>query len=142
MAFLFVQRLIIAITYIVSHRGIEQFLKLMARRPRHRDQLGVPGFEERLALTVRGFALFGADDIGCDALTGDGFDIGKGRRVEQRDQAMKGVGLALVGRGREQEQVGRGFGQALAQPVAGDLIGAATQPMGFINNDQIPAGGD
>ena len=54
----------------------------------------------------------------------------------------KPVGLALVRGGREQQQVRGGFGQGLAQPVAGDLFGAAAQPVGLVADDQIPAGVD
>jgi hypothetical protein len=50
--------------------------------------------------------------------------------------------LALVRRGGQQQQVGRGFSQSLAQAIPGDLIGAAAQPMCLVDDDQIPAGRD
>lgn len=46
---------------------------------------------------------------------------------------MEGIAFALVGGGGKQQQVGGGFGQTLAQLVAGDLIGTAAESMGLIN---------
>ena len=35
-----------------------------------------------------------------------------------------------------------GFGESLAQAIAGDLFGAAAEPVGFVADDQIPTGVD
>ncbi len=45
-------------------------------------------------------------------------------------------------RGREQQQVRGGFGQGFAQAVAGDLFGAAAEPVGFVADNQVPTGVD
>lgn len=55
---------------------------------------------------------------------------------------MELLRLALVRCGGEQEQVGRGLGQPLAELVAGHLVRAPAQAMGFIHDHQVPAGGD
>ena len=62
--------------------------------------------------------------------------------VEQRHEPLEASGLALVRRGREQQQVRGGFGQRFAQAVAGDLFGAAAEPVGFVADNQIPTGVD
>ena len=54
----------------------------------------------------------------------------------------KAVGLALVRCGRQQQQVRGGFGQGFAQAVAGDLFGAAAEPVGFVADNQVPASVD
>jgi hypothetical protein len=58
--------------------------------------------------------------------------------IEQLHQPMELVGLALVRGCRQQQQVGRCLGECRAQLVAGDLVGAATHAVGFVDDDQIP----
>src|SRR5580704_12495942 len=45
-------------------------------------------------------------------------------------------------RRREQQEIRRCLGQGVAELETGNLLGAATQPVGFIDDNQIPAGGD
>ena len=63
-------------------------------------------------------------------------------RSSSGHEPLKASGLALVRRGREQQQVGGGFGQRFAQTIAGDLFGAAAKPMRFVADNQIPTGVD
>jgi hypothetical protein len=84
-------------------------------------------------------AFFGANDVGLNSLAGDAICIGKLTRVEQRDQTVESVGLALVGCGRKQQEVGCRFRQPLPQPETCHLVGASAQPVGLVNDNQIPA---
>src|SRR5688500_16275109 len=52
---------------------------------------------------------------------------------------MKSICLALMRGSREQQAIGRCCSQPLTEPVTGNLVGAATQPVCFIHDHQIPA---
>src|ERR1019366_5479517 len=62
--------------------------------------------------------------------------------VQQGHEALEAGALALMRRGRQQQQVGCGFRESLSQTVPGDLFGAATEPAGLIADNQIPPGVD
>ena len=76
-------------------------------------KLRAPGLEQWLALGIDGAALLGADHVRLDPLAGDAADVGKLLSVDQGDQPVKGVGLALVRGGRKQQEIGRGLAKAL-----------------------------
>ena len=114
----------------------------MARLPSHRYELCPAWFEERGPLGVNCPALLVPDDKGLDPLAGDGPDIGKGVFVKERNQPVKGFGLALVRRCRKQQQVWRRPGETFAQLVPGDLIRTAAEAVRLIHDHQVPAGGD
>ena len=87
-------------------------------------------------------AFLGPDHIGLDPLAGDAADIRKCLGVDQGDQPMKGIGLSLVWGGRKQQEIRCGLGKPLAQFEPGHLVGAATETVGFVHDDQVPTGGD
>src|SRR5690606_40043656 len=60
--------------------------------------------------------------------------INKGLAVEQLHQPQELIGLALVRRGGQQQQVGGSFCQSSTQLVASDLVGTAAHAVGLINN--------
>jgi len=77
-----------------------------------------------------------------DPLAGDAADVRELLGVDQGNQPMKGVSLTLVRGGRKHQEIWRSLGQALAQLESGYLIGAATETVCFVHDDQVPAGGD
>ena len=115
---------------------------MMTTLPSHRSHLCPPRFKERLAVGINDLALFGTDDIRGHPLSGDTGHVWKGIFIQQVHQAMKGIGLALVGSGRKEQQIGRGFGQALTEFITGNMVCAAPQTMSFIHHHHVPSGGD
>ena len=77
-----------------------------------------------------------------DPFAGDAADVRELLGVDQGHQPVKGVGLALMRSGRKKQEIRRGLGESLAQLEAGHLVGAATETVGFVHDDQVPAGGD
>ena len=77
-----------------------------------------------------------------DPLAGDAADVRELLGVDQGNQPMKGVGLALVRGGRKHQEIWRGLRESLPQFEAGNLIGAAAESVRFVHDDQVPAGGN
>ena len=67
------------------------------------------GLKQRLSLGIDRSALFGADHVGAYLPLANARDIREGHGIEQRHQPVEGVGFALVGGGRQQQQVGGGL---------------------------------
>ena len=130
--------LVVAVAHIVGHRLIQALLRAVAGLPGHRLQPGHARLEQRLAFGVDGCALFGANHERPHPLTVDAALIREGFSIQQLHQPHELVGLALVRRGRQQQEIGRCFGQRRAQLVAGHLLGAAAHAVGFVDDDQIP----
>ena len=138
---LFGLRLVVTLLDVLGDLFVEMALQGMLILPRHGNQFGLSGVKQRFAFAINGDPLFSADHKGLHPLLGHRAHIREGLGIQQCHQAMEGIAFALVGGGGKQQQVGGGFGQTLAQLVAGDLIGTAAESMGFINHDQIPPGG-
>ncbi len=138
MALLGGQSLVVAVAHVVGHGFIQLLLRRVPRLPRHRVQAREPGPEQRLAFGIDGGTLFGADHEGLHALAADAAFIWESVPVQQLHQAHELVGLALMRRGREQQQVGRGLRQRRAQLVARYLLGAAAHAVRFVDDDQVP----
>ena len=64
------------------------------------------GLKQRLSLGIDCPPLFRADHVGPYLPLANARDIWKGHGVEQRHQSVECVGFALVGGGRQQQQVG------------------------------------
>ena len=50
--------------------------------------------------------------------------------------------LPWCGVAESKQQIRGGFGQGFAQAIAGNLFGAAAEPVGFVADNQIPTGVD
>ena len=135
-------RLVIAEADVLRDRLVELPLELVAVLPGDGDQLRHPGHEQRLTPVVDRLPLLGADHVPDDLLLADGAGAEELVPVQEGHDPLEGVGLALVGGRRQQEQERGGVGECLAQPVAGDQLGAAAQPVSFVADDQVPASGD
>ena len=95
-----------------------------------------------IAPLVDRLPLLGSDHVAGDLLLADGAGTEELVPVQEGHDPLEGVGLALVRGRREQQEERGGFGEGLAQPVAGDQFRAASQPVGLVADDQVPAGGD
>jgi len=98
--------LVVAVAYIVGHCLVEPLLRAVACLPGHRLQPGDTRLEQRLALGIDGHALLCADHEGPHPVTADTALIRKGFAVQQLHQPHELVGLALVRRGRQQQEIG------------------------------------
>ena len=137
----FPQRPVVAVAHVFGHRLVERALAGVPLIVGDRFEAGMARLEQWLSVGVDRAPLLGADHERPDPFAGDGAGVGERGRVDQRQQPMERVGLALMrGRG-EQEQTGRGLRQPAAKLIAGDLIGAAAQAMRLVDDDQVPAGG-
>jgi hypothetical protein len=134
--------LVIAITDVFGDSLIEDLLIAVAVFPGDRDELRAPWLEQRLAFSINGPPLFGADDMRLDSLAGNAADVRELLRINQGDEPMKGVRLALVRGCRKQQQIGRSLSEPLPQLEASHLVGAASKPVRFVDNHQIPTSGD
>ena len=101
-------------------------------------QLRSPGLEQWIALCVDGLALFSSNQVRFQPVATDRTGVRKCRLVEKRDQAMKGIRLALVRRGREEQKIRRGFRQPLTESEPRHLVRHPAQAVRFINHNQIP----
>ena len=110
--------------------------------PRDRGKLCAPGFEQRFSLGIDGAAFFGADHMRLDPLTGDAADVRECLGVDQGHQPVKGIGLALVRRGRQQQEIWCGLCESLAQLETSHLVGAAAKTVRLVHDDEVPAGRD
>src|SRR5439155_4010240 len=131
--------LVVALADVLSDGVVETTLLPMTVLPGHWHQLRAPWLEQRFTLGIDSAALLSTDDIRLDPLAGDTRDVWKSLRVEQRDQSMEGICLALMRGSREQQAIGRCFSQTLTEPIAGNLVDTATQPVCFIHDHQVPA---
>ena len=134
-------RPVVALAGILGHRLVQGTLPGVPFLIRDRYESGMARLEERLSLRIDGVPLLGADHERLDALAGDLARIGERRLIDQRHQPMERVGLALVGSRRQEQQTRRGVRQSAAELMAGYLIGAASQAMRLIDDDQVPARG-
>ena len=139
---LLAQGLVVTITDVFGDCLIEEPLIVVTLFPGDRAKLRVPWLEQRLSISIDGVAFFGTDHIGLDPLAGNAADIRELLSVDQGHQPVKGVGLTLMRRCRKQQEVRRGLCQPLAQLESGHLVGAAAQAVRFIDDDEVPAGGD
>jgi hypothetical protein len=135
-------RLVVAQADVLRDRLVQVLLERVLLFPAHGHELREPGHEQRIALVVDGPPLLGADHERCDLLLADRRRRDELIPVEQCHDPLEARRLALVRRGRKQEQVRGGFGQGFAEPVAGDLFGASAEAMGFVADNQIPTGVD
>ena len=124
--------------HIVCDRFVQPLLGTVPVLPCHGLETGESGFKQRLTIRINSIALFSADDERPHAVTADAAFIRKRVLVNQLHQAHELIRLALVRRGRQQQQVGRRFGKRCAQLVACHLVGAATHAMRLVNDHQIP----
>ena len=134
--------LVVALTHIFSDRLVEELLIPMRLSPGDGRKFGLSWFEQRRALSGNGAAFFSPDHIGLDPISRNAANIGKRFSIDQGDQPMESIGLSLVRRRRQQEEIRCGFAESLAQFEPGHLVGAAAESVGFIDDDQIPTGGD
>ncbi len=134
--------LVVAMAHIVGHRLVETLLGGVPRLPGHRLEPRHARLEQRLPLGIDGLALLGADHERPHAIAGDAALVREGLPIQELDQAQEVVRLALVGRGGEQQQIGRRLGQRGAELVARHLLGAAAEAMGFVHDHQVPGRGD
>ena len=77
----------------------------MGVTPWHGHELRAARLEERVAVSVDSVSLLCPNDVGGYALLIDGVVLRKSVLVEEGQEASEGIGLALVGRGRQQQQV-------------------------------------
>ena len=110
--------------------------------PRDSDQLGDAWLEELFPVGVDCLALLGPDHVGKHPLFDHAGWVRECRCVQQSEQPVKGVALALVRCCGKHQKIWSGFGQTLAQLMARHLRSAPAQPVGFIDNDQIPPRAD
>jgi hypothetical protein len=141
-AFLLTHGQVVAFPHIGGNRLVELLLGVMLRLPWDRHEFRDAGLEERFPGGVDGVAFLGANDVGQNPLLGHTGRVREGGAVEQCEKAVKGIGLALVRRGREKEQIRRRLGQSLSKLVPGDMGGTAAKSMGFVYDDQVPASAD
>lgn len=134
--------LVVAFADVFGDRLVEELLIAVPLLPGDRAKLRAPGLEQGLPIGIDGAALLSADDMRLDPLAGDAADVRELLGVDQGNQPMKGVGLALVRGGRKHQEIWRGLGESLAQFEAGHLVGAAAETVRFVHDDQVPAGGD
>ena len=74
--------------------------------PTHSDK----GQQEAKQRQEDGVALLGSDHIRRDVVLVDRVIVGERFSVQEAQQAPEGIGLALVRRRREQQQIGRRLG--------------------------------
>jgi hypothetical protein len=110
--------------------------------PVDRHQLREARLKKRVSARIYRTPLLRSNDVGHYSLPRDRLVALQRVRVQKTDQAAKGVGLPLVRRRREQQEIRRGLGQGVAELETGNLLGAPAEPVGFVDDDQIPAGGD
>ena len=87
--------------------------------------------EEWISICVDRAALLCAHDEGRDPLVRNGLIIWEGLWIEKSKQAAEGIGLTLVRRCREKQEVGRCLRQSLAQLIASHLFGTSAEAMGL-----------
>ena len=103
-------------------------------------QLRKARLEKRIAIGVNRTALFGANDKGSDGFPRNRVIPRQSVRIKEPNEPAERVGLALVWCRRKQEQIGRRLSQRVAQLEPGYLFRAAANPMGFVDDDQVPSG--
>ncbi len=134
--------LVVAFADVFGDRLVEELLIAVSLFPRHRAKLRAPVLEQRLPIGINGVALLGANDMRLDPLSGDAADVRKLLGIDQGNQPVKGVGLALVRGGRKHQEIRRGLGESLTKLEAGHLVGAAAETVRLVHNHEVPSGGD
>ena len=108
--------------------------------PFNRHQLREARLEKRVAVGVNRPALLSANDKGSDGFPRNRVIARQSVRIEKPNEPAERVRLALVRCRRKQQQIGRRLRQRVAQLEPGDLFRAAANPMGFVDDDQVPSG--
>ena len=88
--------LVVAFADVLRDGVVEVTLLPMTILPGHWHQLRPPWLEQRCTFGIDSAALLGTDDIRLDPLSGDTREVWKSLRIQQRDQSMEGIGLALM----------------------------------------------
>ncbi len=130
--------LVVAVAHIVGDRLVELLLRRVPVLPGDGLKPGDARLEERIALRIDRDTLFRAHHEGSHTLARHAALVREGIPVDQLHQPMELVGLALMRRRRQEEDVGRGFRQRSAQLVACDLIRAPAHAVRFVDDHQIP----
>ena len=99
-------RLVVAVAHIVGHRLVQALLRAVAGLPGNRLQPGHTRLEERLPLGVDRCALLGANHERPHPVTADAALVREGFAIQQLHQPHELVGLALVRRGGQQQEIG------------------------------------
>ena len=139
---LFASGLVVALPDVFSDSVVQDPLVLVLCCPCNWDELSASRLEERVPVGVDGVALLRADHVGTDVLLFDRVVVGERFLVQEAQESSEGVSLSLVGRRRQEEQVRCGLGQPFTKAIPGDLLGASTQSVTLINDDEIPTSRD
>ena len=137
---LFLDGTVVAVAHVFGDGLIQSSLLRVRASPFDRHQLGKARLEQWIAVSVDRTSLLSANDKGSDGLARNRVVTRQSVGVEKRDQSPERVRLALMWCRRQQKQVGRRLRQCVTQLEPSDLLRAAADAVGLVDDDQVPSG--